>query len=97
MGAAIALFLLRRLARRVHGLIERLDERSLLRVNGRLLEFMRERQALRPQASFSLGMTQQQLAEELGTAREMVSRELQRLNRAGVIESQAGGRFHISE
>lgn len=92
----VAMLLLRRLAMRVRGLVERLDDRSLLSVNERLADFMRERQALRPGASFTLGMTQQQLAEELGTAREVVSRELKRLRDDGVISAVGSGRFRIS-
>lgn len=95
-NSAVAMVLLRRLAMRVRGLVERLDDRSLLSVNERLTDFMQARQALRPNGSFTLGMTQQQLAEELGTAREVVSRELKRLRGDGVIESLGGGRYRMS-
>lgn len=92
---SVAHLLLRRLALRVRGLVERLDDRSLLSVNERLAEFLRERQALRPTSSFTLGMTQQQLAEELGTAREVISRELLRLRKAGQLETLGGGRYRM--
>jgi predicted ArsR family transcriptional regulator len=40
-------------------------------------------------------MTQQALAEELGTVREVVSRELRALVAAGVVETLGGGRLRI--
>ena len=40
-------------------------------------------------------MTQQQLAEELGTVREVISRELRVLMRAGLMESIGGGRYRL--
>lgn len=93
---SVAHLLLRRLALRVRGLVERLDDRSLLSVNERLADFLRERQALRPGAMFTLGMTQQQLAEELGTAREVISRELLKLRKDGQLETLGGGRYRMS-
>lgn len=43
----------------------------------------------------SMGMTQQDLAEELGTVREVISRELRRLSRAQLIASLRGGRYRL--
>jgi len=40
-------------------------------------------------------MTQQQLAEELGTVREVVVRELQALRAAGLVRALGSGRFEI--
>jgi DNA-binding transcriptional regulator LsrR (DeoR family) len=40
-------------------------------------------------------MTQLRLAEELGTVREVVSRELRELVRAGIVESLGGGRYRL--
>ena len=40
-------------------------------------------------------MTQQQLAEELGTVREVIVRELQALRAAGLVRSIGPGRFEI--
>jgi predicted transcriptional regulator len=40
-------------------------------------------------------MTQQDLAEELGTVREIVSREFRRLSREKLIVSLNGGRYRV--
>jgi CRP-like cAMP-binding protein len=42
-----------------------------------------------------LGMTQSQLAEELGTVREVVVRELGRLRRRRIIRTHRDGRIAI--
>jgi CRP-like cAMP-binding protein len=82
---------------RVRHLVERLDER-VRSVRSRLAEFLLERVATsRNPNSISLGMTQQALAEELGTVREVVSRELKALVSSGTIESLGGGRFRVSD
>jgi CRP-like cAMP-binding protein len=91
---AIAFLLSRRLGERVRSLVERLDERSARSVQARLIEFLLARPAQRS-ASISLGMTQQVLAEELGTVREVVSRELRALVERGWIQSLGGGRYRI--
>jgi len=43
----------------------------------------------------SIGMTQQRLAEELGTVREVVSREIKNLVRQRILESLGGGRYRV--
>lgn len=91
----IGLIISRRLAWRVARLVERLDERSR-GVRCRLAEFLIARvDASATAGCVSLGMTQQALAEELGTVREVVSRELRALARDGVIESLGGGRVPL--
>ena len=40
-------------------------------------------------------MTQQRLAEELGTVREVVSREIKNLVRQRILESLGGGRYRV--
>jgi CRP-like cAMP-binding protein len=93
---AIAFIVARVLARRVRGLVDRLDDRSAHSVQSRVIDFLLSRP--RQRGSFlSLGMTQQALAEELGTAREVVSRELRALAALGVIESLGGGRYRIPD
>jgi CRP/FNR family transcriptional regulator len=85
----------RRLALRVRRLVERLDERARS-VQSRLAEFLSDR--LESSASgdrISIGMTQQRLAEELGTVREVVSREIKNLVRQRILESLGGGRYRI--
>jgi CRP-like cAMP-binding protein len=90
---AIAFIVAQRLADRVRMLVDRLDERSARSVQSRLIEFLLARPAQR--SSISLGMTQQALAEELGTVREVVSRELRTLVRRGWIQAIGGGRYRI--
>jgi CRP/FNR family transcriptional regulator len=87
--------LLERLAKRVRELVERLDRAALRPVSARLAEFLIARADARGRATISLGMTQQQLAEELGTVREVVVRELQALRAAGLVRSLGPGRFEI--
>lgn len=92
----VSLMLLRRLALRVRGLVDRLDERSAQGVRTRLIDFLRNRSATARRGTFSIGMTQQRLAEELGTVREVVSRELRELRRAGIVDALDGGRYRFS-
>ncbi len=91
---AIAFIIARRLALRVRQLVDRLDERSARSVQARLIEFLLSRPT-NGSASITLGMTQQALAEELGTVREVVSREIRVLTRRGWIESLGGGRYRL--
>jgi len=90
-----AFVLLERLARRVRELVERLDRASLRSVSTRLAEFLVARLDARGRPVVALGMTQQQLAEELGTVREVVVRELHALRGRGVIRALGGGRYEI--
>jgi len=90
----IAFIVARRLALRVRDLVNRLDDRSARSVQERLIEFL----AARPRnqkAEISIGMTQQALAEELGTVREVVSREMRELVRKGWMEVKGGGRYRL--
>jgi CRP/FNR family transcriptional regulator len=91
---AIAFIIARRLASRVRQLVDRLDERSAKSVQARLIEFLLTRPTNRS-ASMTLGMTQQALAEELGTVREVVSREIRVLTRRGLLEALGGGRYRL--
>jgi CRP/FNR family transcriptional regulator len=86
----------RRLALRVKRLVDRLDERSRS-VATRLAEFLLLRAETSPSGRFSIGMTQQALAEELGTVREVVSREIRSLVKAGMIKRLGGGRFELRD
>jgi CRP/FNR family transcriptional regulator len=90
-----AFVLLERLARRVRELVERLDRTALHSVSARLAEFLTARADARGRAVIALGMTQQQLAEELGTVREVIVRELHALRTAGLVRSLGGGRLEI--
>jgi CRP-like cAMP-binding protein len=90
-----AFVLLERLARRVRELVERLDRTALHSVSARLAEFLTARADARGRGVIALGMTQQQLAEELGTVREVIVRELHALRTAGLVRSLGGGRLEI--
>ena len=92
---AIAWVLAKRLAYRTERLVERLHERSATSVQARLIEFLLARPTHASSGSLSLGMTQQALAEDLGTVREVVARELRTLVKAGWIESLGGGRYRL--
>jgi CRP/FNR family transcriptional regulator len=90
----LGFLLARRLALRVRSLVDRLDNRSARSVRNRLVDFLLERCST-GSTSISMGMTQQALAEELGTVREVLARELQALAREGFIASKGGGRYEI--
>ena len=90
-----AFVLLERLARRVRELVERLDRAALRSVSTRLAEYLVARLDARGRPVVALGMTQQQLAEELGTVREVIVRELHALRGRGVIRALGGGRYEI--
>jgi DNA-binding transcriptional regulator LsrR (DeoR family) len=47
--------------------------------------------------TFSLGMTQTALAEEIGTVREVVVRALRELRESGAIESVGDGKYRVSD
>lgn len=81
-------FLLQRLAARVRSLVTRLDQVSTTPVRRILATMILERS--QGKSPLSLGATQQELAETLGTVREVVARQLTSLRRAGAIAS--GGR-----
>src|SRR5574338_691654 len=87
--------LLQRLARRVHDLVDRIDRLAMRPVSARLAEFLIKRADARRRSTIAIGMTQEQLAEELGTVREVVARELQALRQAGLLRSLGPGRFEI--
>jgi CRP-like cAMP-binding protein len=92
---AIAFLLASRLALRTEQLVERLHERSATNVQTRVIEFLLARKPARGANTISLGMTQQELAEDLGTVREVVARELRALVKRGWIESLGGGRYRL--
>ncbi|HEY3932992.1 MAG TPA: Crp/Fnr family transcriptional regulator [Gemmatimonadales bacterium] len=91
----VGLVLLKRLALRVRLLVDRLDDRSSLNVRERLQEYLTERSAASARDFFTLGVNQQALAEELGTVREIVARELRRLRDDGWITSAGPGRYRL--
>lgn len=90
VGWAIA----RALAARVRDLVQRLDRYAAQNVTERLAGWMRERAV---DGEVTLGQTQQQLAEELGTVREVLVRSLRELRNRGEIESAGRGRYRVRD
>ncbi|HVT37624.1 MAG TPA: Crp/Fnr family transcriptional regulator [Gemmatimonadaceae bacterium] len=91
----IGILISKRLALRVRRLVDRLDERSRS-VRSRLAEFLLDRLAASKAGNrLSVGLTQQALAEELATVREVVSREIRALVNQKIIEPLGGGRYRV--
>lgn len=91
----VAFALLGRLALRVRELVGRLEQVSSKSVAARLATYLLRRSEERESHVVSLGMTQSQLAEELGTVREVIVRELRELRRAQLIRPSRGGGVEI--
>lgn len=91
----LAFVLLARLAARVRHLIERLDRLAARNVTARLAAFLLARRRAAATPSFTLGCTQLEVAEELGTVREVVVRALRELREGGVIRSAGRGRYEV--
>ncbi|MEO5904929.1 MAG: Crp/Fnr family transcriptional regulator [Gemmatimonadaceae bacterium] len=94
---SLALVLLERLSRRVQTLVDRIGRLSSQSVVARLASFIIERSSTSANATFSLGMTQGDLAEELGTVREVVVRALRDLKNSGAIAARERGRFVVAD
>jgi CRP/FNR family transcriptional regulator len=91
----LAYVLLDRLSKRVQHLVERVGRLTSHGVTARLAQYVIERAGASTAPTFSLGMTQAELAEELGTVREVIVRALRQLKDAGAIASRASGRFAV--
>jgi CRP-like cAMP-binding protein len=87
----------RNLARRVRGLLERLDRLTARDVTARLAAVLLDLHQAGGGASFALGQTHQELAEELGTVREIVVRSLRELRGRGIIASAGRGRYRVTD
>ncbi|MBA3557479.1 MAG: Crp/Fnr family transcriptional regulator [Gemmatimonadaceae bacterium] len=92
---ALALIFLSRMASRVRDLVERLDGVVSRNVASRLAALLLERSNESGDAVFTLGGTQTEVAEELGTVREVIVRELRALRKCGAIAPAGRGRFRI--
>lgn len=92
---AVALLFLRRLSARVRTLVERLDRVSNQPVMARLAQFLLDRMSAHGADAFTLGMTQAQVAEELGTVREVIVRGLSQLRSEGIIDTIGRGHFAV--
>ena len=89
--------LLEGLARRVRVLASRLESLTAGTVRSRLADYLLDRLASAPSDTIDLGGTQEELAEELGTVREVVARELAGLRREGILEATGRGSFRVAD
>jgi CRP-like cAMP-binding protein len=95
---AIALTFLRRLGERTRHLVDRVDRLAAQSVTGRLARLLLEQQqAAGAGVAFGLGKTGVEVAEELGTVREVVVRALRQLRENGIIESAGRGRYRVRD
>jgi len=92
-----ALRLLQRLALRVQQLIERLEHTTEWSVQARLARYLLQRATAAELRPFSLGATQAEVAQELGTVREVVVRTLRELRQQGQLETTTRGRYRICD
>ncbi len=88
--------LLERLARRVRELVGRMDGRLGRTVAQRLGGYLLDRSGSSG-SDFGLGQSQANVAEELGTVREVVVRELGRLCADGMLGRSGRGRFRVRD
>jgi CRP-like cAMP-binding protein len=96
-GGPLAEVLLRRLASRTREVIGRLDRLVHLTVARRLARHLAGRVDAMGRRDVSLGMTQVELAEELGTVKEIVVRELRALARRGLVAPLGRGRYAVAD
>ena len=103
--SGVARIFLGRLAKRVRGLVDRVERLSAHSVRRRLAAFLLERDQLAGGRGgggggggvFSLGRSQQAVAEELGTVREVLVRSLRELRESGLIDSAGRGRWSVAD
>lgn len=82
-----------RLALRAQSLLRRIDELTASTIGMRVAAHVLKRSG---DAPFSLGMSQAALAEEIGTAREVVVRAIASLVRAGAVRRAGRSKFQVS-
>lgn len=90
-----ARFALRRLAIRARSLLRRIDELTTTTITARVAAYLLDRASESGTAEFTLGMSQQALAEELDTAREVIVRSLGALVDAEAISRVGRSRFAV--
>jgi CRP/FNR family transcriptional regulator, dissimilatory nitrate respiration regulator len=93
---SFARFALRRMALRARVLLHRLDELSSVGVTARVAAHLLARADLSGGGELTLGMSQAALAEELGTAREVIVRSLRALCTLGAIRRSGRARFVVA-
>ncbi|HXE58097.1 MAG TPA: Crp/Fnr family transcriptional regulator [Gemmatimonadales bacterium] len=91
----VAWVFFRRLASRTRHLVDRLDRLAARSVTSRLAALLLARADEAGPGPFTLGRTQSQAAEELGTVREVLVRSLRDLRSAGAIRWTGRGRYEI--
>jgi CRP/FNR family transcriptional regulator len=92
---SLAWSLLERLAARVRALVDRLDALQSLEVTARLASYILARRDAARREQFPLGATQAEVAEDIGTVREVLVRSLRALRRAGTIQRAGRGAIRI--
>lgn len=95
VDAALGGELLQVLADRVRALASSLESLATRTVRSRLAAYLLSRSTQSASGTLNLGGTQQDVAEELGTVREVVARELSALGSAGILEAVAPGTYRI--
>ena len=86
----LAVQLIGHLIGRVRALTERVSDLALLDVYGRLVKLLHDQSTLRPDGARSMPrLTQQDLAEHVGSSREMVSRIFKELVTGGYVSMTA--------
>ena len=93
----LAFRLLARLSERVRTVVSRLDRRTSETVPVRLATLLLGRHSDAGGTPFTLGATQAEVAEELGTVREVLVRALRTLRAAGRVEAVGRARFRIPD
>jgi len=93
----LAFVFLRKLAARIRHLVSRLDRQVQKSVRARLAEFLIHRLQAAESDVVTLGTTQQEVAEELGTVREVVVRILRELRDEGFITRAGRSRYTIPD
>jgi CRP-like cAMP-binding protein len=91
----LALLLLSQLSRRVRQLVQRLDRVSFQSVRARLADYLLRRSGAATTGTIAFEGPQAELAEELGTVREVLVRELRYLRRHGVIRATGRGGYRL--
>jgi CRP-like cAMP-binding protein len=81
---------------RVAALVERFDQATGQDIRARLREWLAARSRQADNGGFTLGLTQAQLAEELGTVREVVVRSLRSLVEEGAVARVGRGKFRLT-
>ena len=89
-------FALRRIARRAHTLLERLEALTDYSVTARLAEHLLGLAEASGDRHLELGMSQAALADRLGTAREVIVRSLRTLCDEGAIRRVGRARFDVA-